>query len=171
MSLTRSPHKHHTPLSKPTYLFDHRRPPHPNHPPHHQFIYRPTLPRQRHPYFGCFDWEKVLAKGYQPEFVPPRRRRSIDVDNFDKCVLRVDVSVCVRMPYPLSPPLLKFAWARSQSVLKPSIIIIHQPTNPHNLSEFTTEPAVESMIKSPTHLAHPHNRIHPPTTYTLPIHA
>jgi hypothetical protein len=40
--------------------------------------------KQRHPYFACYDWEKLLAKGYAPEFVPPRRRKSIDVDNFDK---------------------------------------------------------------------------------------
>ena len=41
--------------------------------------YSPTHPPTHPP------THQVLEKKYQPEFVPPRaRRRSVDVDNFDK---------------------------------------------------------------------------------------
>lgn len=39
---------------------------------------------QRQPFFSCYDWSKILAREYRPEFVPPKKRRSLDVDNFDK---------------------------------------------------------------------------------------
>ncbi|EWM22280.1 protein kinase 2 [Nannochloropsis gaditana] len=40
---------------------------------------------KNHPFFAGLDWDKVTNRKYQPEFVPPRaRRRSVDVDNFDK---------------------------------------------------------------------------------------
>jgi hypothetical protein len=38
-------------------------------------------PPQRHAFFSCYDWQKTLEREYRPEFVPPKKRRSLDVDN------------------------------------------------------------------------------------------
>lgn len=44
-----------------------------------------ALEIKQHPFFAGLDWQKVTERRYQPEFVPPKaRRRSVDVDNFDK---------------------------------------------------------------------------------------
>lgn len=73
----------------------------------------------------------MLAKGYTPEFVPPRRRRSIDVDNFDKCV----------RPLPSTIP--------SRCLYRMYTHPTHRPPPPpqHN-REFTTEPAVDSVVQT-----------------------
>jgi len=34
-------------------------------------------------FFGMYNWEDVYEGKYIPDFVPPKKRRSTDVDNFD----------------------------------------------------------------------------------------
>ena len=34
-------------------------------------------------FWSTLDWDKVMAKGYSPEFKPPNRSGSLDVSNFD----------------------------------------------------------------------------------------
>lgn len=34
-------------------------------------------------FFSCYDWNRVLEKGYTPEFKPPAAKDGADVSNFD----------------------------------------------------------------------------------------
>ena len=38
---------------------------------------------KNHVFFGMYNWEDVYEGKYMPDFVPPKKRRSTDVDNFD----------------------------------------------------------------------------------------